>query len=146
MRKVVDDVKDFFESYEMLTRLSEDNKSSIVKVHTYHNDRKQALNIKVIERIVVSGQNRRALLAMGVNLNDNLFCEFKLNYTKVKFTFKIKQEVLEVFKSEVKLQIEKRYKCYYHGTKIYVEFYNPKLQDIIDIFTTFEPLCKRVVN
>lgn len=141
-RKVVDEIKDYFESYELMDKLTSDSKEDpAVKVNIYFNERKQVLSVKVIEIISREKSIRRS---MGLNINDNMFCEFRLNYSKAKFSFKLNTDKIKLFHEKVKPIIQKKYKCSVVGTTVFVELYDPKLQEIMNIFIEFEPICRRI--
>lgn len=147
-RKVVGEIRDYFEAYELMDKLIDNSKeSSAIIVNIYHNDEKQVLNVQVIERITRGSKKaKRVYRSLGIDINDNMFCEFKLNYSKAKFTFKLNQEKLQFFNEQVKVNLQKKYRCNVLGTIVTVELVSPRLQEVMDIFSDFEPICRRIIK
>lgn len=143
-KKTVYNIKEFFESYELLDRLSvTSDEVPAIKVNVYFNEKKEVLNVKIVERLVRSSKRRKSLQKMGFDIGDNLFCEFRLNSNKAKFTFKLNRDYLDRFHSEIKFLMQKKYKCSYFGTNVYVESYEPRLEDVMNIFAAFESICRK---
>jgi hypothetical protein len=136
-KKELEDIKAYFEGYELMNKLMDEGLVVAVRTSIQQNKRTGAVSIKVIER------NLRSINRFNKS-GDNLFCDVRIERNKIKFTFKLRQDTVRKFENQALALLERKYTCKMLGTTITIEHYNATVNNIIEIFTTMEPLCRKL--
>lgn len=124
---MIQDIKDFFESYELAHKLTTTSKNRFlyVKIAT---SQKGVVMIRVIEKIA--------------HRNDNLICDAKIDGNKISLLFRLTCSAKSI-SNVVKQIIKPYYKVSFLGTQLKMDIYNPIVKDVQEVFTTLEKYCRR---
>lgn len=125
-RKLLEEIKDFFEGYEMLHKLSEERYRFMLRV-LISTSKKGVVTIRITERVLKE---------------ENMFFDCRIEGNKIKMVFKLIGNKIEFFQKEFLNKYKRDFNVIILGNRVNIEIYNPKLETIISMFMEMERLCR----
>lgn len=126
-KRTIQDIKDFFESYEIAHKLMAGvgHRFLSVKMTT---STKGVVLIRVIEKMERS--------------NDNLVCDARIEGNKLSMLFKLNCQA-KMITNNIKEIVRPYYKVTFLGSQLKMDIANPTLRDAQETFVAMMPYCRR---
>ncbi|MNV24164.1 hypothetical protein D3C71_1152170 [compost metagenome] len=126
-KRVVQDIKEFFESYEIAHKLTNTRQDRFLSVFTT-TTRKGVILIRVIEKVR--------------DQNDNLICDAKIEDNKINMQFRLVGQA-KALEHRIREIVKPFYKVTYLGNNLKILIANPELKDVQETFIGLEKYCRR---
>ena len=124
--RLIQEIKDFFESYELAHQLMSDGKKYLsVNIST---SKKGVVIIRVIEKI----SHRK----------ENLMCDARIDGNRFSMTFRLKYPS-KMINNKIGEIVLPHYNVTYLGTQLKIDILNPSIKDVKKTFIALEKFCIR---
>lgn len=131
--KISTQIKDFFESYEVVNELS-DKKG--INVEIFESGNKDLLQVKLVEKALkqVNGVGKGSTY---------MFCDVKVTGSILTMIFKFNKSIDENLKKVIKSVVKNDYTVRTIGNQLNLYVIDPRISEVKHIFMTLEPYCRR---
>ncbi|MNB84506.1 hypothetical protein D3C81_544300 [compost metagenome] len=126
-KRVVEDIKSFFESYEFAHKLTTSQRDRFLSV-MIHTTQKDVVTIRVIEKIR--------------DKNDNLICDARVEGNRITMQFKLVGQA-KALEHRIREVVKPFYKVSFLGTTLRIVIANPSIRDVQETFMKLEKYCRR---
>ncbi|MNM09778.1 hypothetical protein D3C76_03300 [compost metagenome] len=133
--KISDQIKGFFESYEVINELS-DKKG--IRVEIFESSNRDLIQVKLIEKALTN------INGVGKG-STNLFFDVKVEGSIVKMFFKFSKIADNDLKKVIKAVIKSEYSIKLIGNQLTISAIDPRVSEVKKIFMELEPYCRRFV-
>lgn len=124
MKKVISEIKDFFDSYDVLQHLMDHN-NIMVHIREINGT---TCKVRVVERI-------------DRLLDANMFCEVSISGNMMQIRMRLREDIRD--KNAVLKKLEnKNYTVDLIGRMVHVKMYSVSVENVRIVFTLLEPLCR----